>query len=318
MAAGLSTYEDLWKGLLLRCPSASAWLARQWLDYAFRQLWDRKLWSWQRRQGQYIFDAAISTGTADATRGSFTIVGHGTAWTTDSVNHQFRLGLSTPIYTIASVDPVGQTLDLTQVWGAPTALGATYSIYNAYQTAPSDFETHVVIYDPRYNWALALGVTQEELDVWDAQRANIGNTSYVCASRDFEDVFNVPPLPRFEFWPHQQAACVLPFTYISRPPDLSDPGAQLPRMIRGDVLLEMALAQAARWPGASKDAPNPYFNLALAMQHEARATAMVNDLVRTDEEVMVSEVTYMSLASQNIPAIAWGDSKWLQSHDGPY
>jgi len=108
---------------------------------------------------------------------------------------------------------------------------------------------------------------------------------------------------------------VLPFTYISRPLDLSEPGASLPRLIRGDVLLEGALADAARWPGPSKDAPNIYFNLNLAMQHEARFTDMVNELVRTDDEVFPVDVSYMSLSAANIPAVAWGDSRWLQSHD---
>ena len=154
--------------------------------------------------------------------------------------------------------------------------------------------------------------------MWDAQRANIGNTSYVVAARDFDDVFNTPPLARYEFWPHQQAQVVYPFTYFTRPLDLSEPGASLPRLIRGDVLLEGALADAARWPGPSKDSPNPYFNLALAMQHEARYEAMVNDMCRTDEEVFLSEVSYVSLSAANIPAIAWGDSRWLQSHDAPF
>ena len=316
MAGGLSTYSELVNQLGLRCPAASLFLRRSWIDYAFRQLWDWKLWSWQVKNGQFLFDQVYNTGTVVCTRGSFTVVGTGTAWTTDLVNHQFRVGLQTPIYTIEDVTDATH-LDLTQVWGAPSTGTVTYSIYNAYQTVPSDFQNFQVVIDPRYNWALALNVTQAELDVWDAQRANIGNTSYVVASRDYDDVFNVPPLARYEFWPHQQAQVVYPYTYVSRPPDLSDPGAQLPRLIRGDVLLEGALAQCARWPGPATDAKNPYFNLALAIQHETRFTAMIDQMARTDDEVFENQVTYMSLSAANIPAIAWGDSKWLQSHDSP-
>ena len=313
MAGGLSTFDGLYRGLLLRCPSASLMLARSWIDFRFRQLWDRKLWSWQRKRGQFIMDAAVTAGTAAATRGSFTVVGTGTAWTTDLVNHQFRLGLTSPIYTIASVDDVGQTLDLTTVWGAPTASG-NYSIYNAYVTPPTDFQNFIFVIDPQFNWQLELNVTQEELNAWDAQRANTG-TAYVVASLDFDDVFNTPPLPRFEIWPHQRAQYVYPFMYVSRPPDLSDPGASLPRLIRGDVLLEGALADAARWPGASKDEPNPYFNLALAMAHEARFMAEVAEMVRTDDEVMENDVTYMSLSAMPFASIPWGDARYLQSHD---
>lgn len=318
MASGLSTYESLWKGIQLRCPAAPTFLARQWIDYRFRKLWDRKLWSWQRKNGQFLFDQVVSGGTVDVTRGNFTVVGNATTWSTDLVAHQFRIGLNSPIYTIASVDAGAQTLDLTQPWGYATTLGVGYSIYNAYQTVPSDFEKFDCVYDPRFNWALALDVSQMELDIWDAQRANIGNTSYVVALRDFDDTFNLPPQARYEFWPHQQAQVVYPFTYISRPPDLSEPGAQLPRLIRGDVLLEGALADCARWPGATKESPNPYFNIALAMQHEARFTEMVNELVRTDDEVFPADISYTSLSASDIPAIAWGDSRWLQAHDFPF
>src|SRR5256885_2076332 len=98
VSGGLSTFDGLYRQLLLRCPAASLFLARSWIDFAFRQLWDRKLWSWQRKQGQYIFDQVVSAGTVTVTRGSFTVQGSGTAWTQDQVNHQFRIGLSTPIY----------------------------------------------------------------------------------------------------------------------------------------------------------------------------------------------------------------------------
>ena len=146
MAGGLSTYEQLWKGVQLRCPAAPTFLARQWIDFRFRKLWDRKLWSWQRKTGQFIFDAAYGTGTVACTRGSFTVTGVGTAWTTDLNAHQFRIGLNAPIYTILNVTSA-TTLDLTEPWGAPSSTGTTYSIYNAYQTVPSDFEKFDVVID---------------------------------------------------------------------------------------------------------------------------------------------------------------------------
>lgn len=313
-AQGLSSYDNLVRGLLLRCPAASLFLARQWVDYAFRQLWDRKLWSWQRKRGQFLMMQAVVAGTVNVTRGSFSVQGVATAWTTDLVSAQFRVGTQSPIYTIQDVDVTNQVLTLSAVWGGSTASGVAYSIYNAYVTVPSDFQNFICVIDPQYNWQLETNVTQEELNAWDAQRANSG-TAYVVASLDFDDIFNTPPLARYEIWPHQRAQYVYPFQYVSRPPDLSTAGASLPRAIRGDVLLEMALAQAARWPGASKDAPNIYFNLALAMQHETRAVVMINELVRTDDEICENDVTYMSLSAMPFASIPWGDARYLQSHD---
>ena len=313
MAGGLSTYPELVGAVGLRCPAASLFLRRQWIDYAFRQLWDYKLWSWQRKRGQFLLMQAVVAGTVAVTRGNFTVVGTGTAWTSDLVSAQFRVGTQTPIYTIASVTDATH-LDLTAVWGGSTASGVGYSIYNAYVTVPSDFQNFITIWDPLYNWPLKTYVTQEELNAWDSQRANTG-TAYVIASLDFDDVFNTPPLARYEIWPHQKAQYVYPFMYVSRPPDLSDPGASLPRAIRGDVLLESALAQAARWPGAATDARNRYFNLQLAMTHDSRYIAMVSELARTDDEIMENDVSYMSLSAMPFASIPYGDAKYLQSHD---
>lgn len=315
MAGGLSSYDGLVRQLLLRCPSASLFLARSWIDYSFRMLWDRKLWSWQRKRSQLLFDQAVVVGTAAVTRGSFTVVGTGTNWNsgpTSVVNHQFRIGTQTPIYTVAGV--IDDThLTLTDTWGGATASGQGYSIYNAYVTAPSDFQNWITVWDANYNWQLETNVTQEELNAWDAQRANSG-VAYVLATLDFDNIFSNPPSPRYEVWPHQKSTYVLPCMYISRPPDLSDAGATLPRQIRGDVLLEEALAQAARWPGPSKDAPNPYFNLTLATQHEARAQAMIAELERTDDELFENNVTYLSLSAMPFASIPYGDARFLQSH----
>ena len=314
MAGGLSTYETLWKGILQRCPAAPPFLARQWIDFAFRFFWDHKLWSWQRLRSQFIMPAQTSAGTVNVFRGSFNVTGVGTAWTTDLVAQQFRVGLQTPIYTIVAVDAVNQILTLGDVWGGVTANNVLYSIYQAYVTPPTNFQNFITLWDPQFNWQLELNVTQEELNAWDAQRANTG-TAYVVASLDFNDPFNSPPLPRFEIWPHQRNQYVFPFMYVSRPPDLSDPGATLPRTIRGDVLLEQALAQCARWPGPSRDEPNPYFNLSLAMQHEQRFSAMLAELVRTDDEIMTNDVSYMSLSAMPFASIPWGDARYLQAHE---
>lgn len=309
----LSTFDGLWKQVTLRCPSASLFLARQWIDYAFRQLWDRRLWSWQIQQGQFLMNASYGTGTVNVVNGSFTVNGVGTTFTSSMVGRQFRTGVQSPIYTIATFVNATQ-ITLTEVWGNPTATLQTFSIYNAYVTVPSNFEKFISLWDPKFNWQLELNVSQIELNAWDAQRANTG-TAYVVSFRDYDTTFNTPPLPRYEIWPHQRAQYVYPFLYINRPPDLSDAGASLPRYIRGDVLLEMALAQAARWPGPSKDAPNPYFNLNLAMQHDMRAEKMLQDLDRTDDEIAEQDVTYMSVSAMPFASVPYGDARFLQSHD---
>lgn len=123
-------------------------------------------------------------------------------------------------------------------------------------------------------------------------------------------------ISRFELWPHQQTSKVYPFMYSARPPDISDPNSTLPPTLNGDILMEMALAQGASWPGPSTDKPNPYYRLELADRHERRAEFLINEAERNDEEIYLSNTKYQELGGlpfAPIPAI--GDANWLMTHD---
>jgi hypothetical protein len=292
----LSTWEQLYKGVMLRCPMAGQFLAQDWIRWSFRTVVERKKWSWLLKRDQFIIPAQYVTGTVDVVNGSNAVVGHGTTWTASMIGRQFRIGITTPIYTIIAV-PSATSLTLSKVWGANTQSGVGYQIYYCYLIPPTDFHSLTVAWDPNFSWKLWTDeVRQEDLAIFDGQRAWQG-TPYVLADFDYTNLqlggaAISPPLPRFEIWPHQTAQYVIPFIYESRPPDLDDAGATLPRYINGDTLMEGALARCAMWPGPSADARNPYFNLTLAKQHEDRFTQQLNDLERQDEEVYSRDVWY--------------------------
>lgn len=121
-------------------------------------------------------------------------------------------------------------------------------------------------------------------------------------------------LPRYELWPHQQSAHVYPFLYEMRARDLNDVNAVLPRYIRGDVLVELALEDVALWPGPSIDKPNPYRSLDTAKYHGTRAQKMIQVLEVQDDNVWEQDLTYQ------FPSMGWamatplGDARFLQSH----
>jgi hypothetical protein len=306
----LDTYPDIWNRVLLRVPSASSLLAQDWVQNAFRQVAERRPWSWRIRRGQYLFPAVYTTGTVAVTFGSATVIGTGTTFTSAMIGRQLRVGTQTPIYTISAV-PDATTLTLDQAWGGDDASGVGFEIYSAYQTVPADFNYHLSVFDPRYNWQLNLGVTQVELNEYDAQRANQASSSY-CVVPYAYDLTVSPPRPTVEFWPHMKSQYSFPFLYVARATDLGDSGASLPMFIRGDVLLEMALAEAARWPGSSRDKPSPYYSLSLAIMHERRAERMIMEMERNDDEVSEMDVRY----AVNLPfsPIPWADGNWLQAH----
>lgn len=121
-------------------------------------------------------------------------------------------------------------------------------------------------------------------------------------------------LPFYELWPHQQAQHVYPFLYEIRAADLNDVNAVLPRYIRGDVLVDMALEDVCLWPGVSPDKANPYYSLSNAKYYADRSGKEVALLEVQDDNVWQQDFTY------SYPSMLWGfatplgDAAWLQSH----
>lgn len=404
----LDTYQDCWNKVILRCPSLSPKLAQDFIVNAFRRIAERRRWSWLVKYGQFITPAVYTTGTASVTNGLSIVTGSGTVWTGAMQGQQFRVGNASPIYTIKSVIS-GTSLELDSPFGGPSGTAVGYNIYQCFFTVPEDFHQFITVWDPAFNWQLCLDIDQHELNIWDAQRANVGNP-FVVSFRDyttsqngfvgavlqvfgsgnapgssgtftgpsnatftieitttgasgtavykwkkndgayttnvvtdvggaaealmdgvniyfptgvtytFKNVFIVNAvavpssgLPRYELWPQQQSQKVYPFLYESRWIDLDDPGVTLPRYIRGDVLVEVALEDLSLWPGMA-DKPNPYFSYRTAAYHGSRVERLISVLERQDEAVWQQMLTYQ------YPAVSWayatplGDSRWLQNH----
>lgn len=179
----LDTFDKIVGRVQLQCPSAGDLLASQWVSHGFRQIAERRPWSWLIKPGQFVLPAVYNTGTVTVTQNSTTVVGSGTVWTTDMVDRQFRVGTSGPIYSIAQVNS-STSLDLDLPYGKASGAGASYEIYQAYVKTPADFHSFISVIDPANNWQLWLNFKQEDLDLWDAQRANSGN-AYMVVPRDY-------------------------------------------------------------------------------------------------------------------------------------
>ncbi len=518
----LDTYTDVWNRVLLRCPVLSPKLSQDMVRNAFRRLAEMRRWSWLVKFGQFITPPVYSTGRVTVTQYSTIVTGVDTVWTAAMVGRQFRMGLAAPIYTIAQFVSATEIV-LDSPWGGESDTNETYQIYQCFFPVPDDFHQFITLWDPAFNWQLYLNIQQAELNIWDAQRANVSNP-YVVAFRDYtrsqvgivsavlqvngdgpspvstgiylgpanaiftvectlggavgtaefqwkkndgpyttgvvtsempqdlmdgvqiywppvevdeEDVevsllsiddaqermsamnislpfrgplvdateagFSagnrsaaaymhggssvvpppsdwtqqqrmaamhlslpfrgpmvdatdegftaanrsaaafmyagesvVPPpeggyvagdiwviqctaisnagVPRYELWPHGQSNKVYPFLYEIRATDISDPRTVIPRYIRGDVLLEMVLAEVAMWPGPSNDQRNPYYSEKMAAVHLARSERMIQLLEVQDDEVWMQDLQYQ------YPSMSWewatplGDARFLQSH----
>lgn len=304
----LSTFESLSRGVLLRCPTASLFLARQWVSFAFRQIQEKRAWSWLVKEGQFLFPAIYDTGSVAVTNASTTVTGTGTVWTAGMVTRQFRTSAGNPIYTIVAVDAGAQTLTLDQAWGGADATLQGYQIWRAYVTVPSDFYSFLVVIDTLRAYKLGTDIGQDELDAMDPQRSSSGQP-WGLSYHDTSDLTATPPLQRYEVWPYIQQQYVLTYLYVKRHDDLEDSGASLPRTIPGNIVLEGAMAECARWPGPSTERKNPYFNLGLADRTERQFQINVAELMRQDEEIMMQNVRYQDMMGMGFaPASAWWQS----------
>lgn len=120
--------------------------------------------------------------------------------------------------------------------------------------------------------------------------------------------------PRYELWPTPTISNYLyPYQYTKKEYDLTEAQPQLPPFVanRGEVLLEMAMAACARYPGPNLDHPNPYFNLNLAKAHDERAMQMIDDMWRNDKEVAVDDIWYQNM---DMAPNVWADGRFRQTH----
>lgn len=183
------TSQQLWRALRLYCPTLPIALAQNFIKYRFRDIRLKKLWSWRIGQSQFLTYDVYKTGNVTVLRGSNIVQGTATAWTSDLVGRQFRVGTVAPIYTVAAVDSATQ-IELDQVYGGITATQVGYQILTAYITpTPTDFQDFLSVKDTMMNWRLRTHVPQRYIDSVDAQRANSG-TPYCLADLAYNNTTN--------------------------------------------------------------------------------------------------------------------------------
>jgi hypothetical protein len=296
------TFEGLAGKVLLRCPSAGPLLARDWIRNSWRDLVKRRAWSWKYRSANVQMPAQYNTGTASITVGNNTVTLVGTTALAAWVGMQFRVGNNSPILTIDGAVDGDTTFTLDQPWYGVNVVNSSYTIYQAYYELASDLDMILSVIDPRNQYPVAhLGYTRESLDERDPQRAAGGAPPKCIVPYDFKN-----GSPRWELWPHQYTAGFLSIWYLARPIDAFDSGAVIPSTIDGDVILERALSYCARWPGSSRENPNPYYSDVNARYHNDLYEQRVAILMAEDNNFMQQDVRYRSTGRGfSIPSAAW-------------
>lgn len=304
------TVENVWRRVLLHCPIATPFLAKNWVQTTYNRLCGRKPWSFLRGEGQILISAARS-GTTTATYLDTVVQGVGMTFVAADVGRQYRV-TSGPPYTIISVN-VGlnrATLDLP--WGDPT-ITTTGTVLDAYVTMPYDFDSFIAVLDPSNSWQLRTDITQDELNLYDSKRTSTG-TPWVLASRRLSTGI-AAQLGRiqYELWPYSTVQKRYPYYYYKSSAILADTdNFQGPLRDRTDVILTGALAEAAKWPGPSAEKKNPYFNLQIAKMLADEFELQANSIETRDEEIYI---TWLETVNFTRVPFAPFDANFLRNHD---
>lgn len=301
------TFGQAWRAVRASCPLAPPLLAQYWVKKLYQQVCGKRAWSWLRSENEIITNAPKS-GTVTVTRGSNTVSGGTMAYATTDLDRQFRVGTSSPVYTITAASVSGYTLD--RVYGDVSGTNSA-TVLDAYINMPTDFLRFMSVVDTHNNWQLRIFMTSDELNQWDAQRSATG-TPFGLFDRRLCTVGTFIGQPQYELWPYGSSANNYPYYYVRKPEDLTDATTFLgPLSTQGNMLVTGALVEAARWPGL-EDRKNPYFNPQLAVMLNKDFEEDLDRLEVQDEEMYM---TWWETVYFNRFPFAPLDSRYMQSHD---
>lgn len=297
--------ESIARKIRLYVPNCPLPLAEEWVRDAFREINRRKLWSWAVAESQFTFPASYTTGTVTLTNGSASVTGSGTSWTEGAHKSlQFRKQGDSRIFTVSAVGGT-TTLTLDRTWPDDTEADASYEIYQAYVTVPTDFKAFLAIRDPSDNDVRIRTKDTAWLEAHDPERDDTGDPTYLVDLR-WSSIDN---RPMYEVWPHQKAQRDLVFLYWKKYADISRT-QDVPYTVDGDILKNYALAEAADWPG-TKDEPNPFFSTRRADRFRAKFEEAVADLIRDDHEIYFRDLI------QDWGAYLLYDADYIRAHPLP-
>ena len=312
----MATYQDFWNELVGHIPSLSPFLAQKFVNRAWRDIRQRRSWSFLLAEGSLIVPAVISTGTVTTTQYSANVTPNAAAITALNAagthpligERQFRLSAGSRVYNISSWN--GTTLVLTEEFQEASASASAYEVFSAYFKAPStDFIRFLTIRDLVTNYHIRLNYTAEEINRIDPQRATTGDPLY-CVNYKTDSA----GVPWFELWPTPTAQRSYQVLYQKRGSDFSAAADTMPSVIPESALIDLALYHAYRWAESTK-----------GTQKELAATDwryMATEAKRNAEEALVRaarEDEDMFMQAMNFSGSRTGfltpvDANYAQNH----
>lgn len=335
MAAG-----DLYSELSGYLPGLSPLLTEKFIQRAWRQIRDTRVWSFLTVDDSVVCPAQIIAGTiaihkfvntvtADATASAaIAAVGLSVEVPFTYLSFRFGSGATSQIYNIVDVDqtdPTALIFTLDRVVVEPTDATSAYICYRPYVAGPvSDFLRWISVVDMNNGWALNLDYSSAAFDGVDPQRQAFGqayNLGFYKPSTD------TPSVPLYELWPGPTEGQNFYVRYRRIGTDFSSPTDVQPTLIPDQLIVQYALAyyaypwarmNAGHFPALSKVNWSAAISDAMAMIHGHRGTSnvgLLQEAKRQDDNQSVSSVWNRGHHLRQGPKFPFPvDSNFIQSH----
>jgi len=250
------SYQALSAELTGILPGLSPFLSDTFINRAWRQIRDARLWSFLVTDCGIFCPVQVTSGTVAVTQFSETVTCDATASAAllavslpsplDLTALQIRFGgtgtsgQTGQVYSIASftgTNPLILTLD--RVVMDPTNATAGYQVYRCYiKPVVDDFLRWESLVDMTNGWRLKLNYTSTMFDMRDPQRQAQGLAYYLGA---FKGNPELQPKPQYELWPVPTSGQTFYGRFRRQGEDFTDPADTQPVIIPDELIIERAL-----------------------------------------------------------------------------
>ena len=238
------TFSDIYSEILnkMRQPTNVTAITNQAKRYANTALHDMvfgfeyKL-PWLERDSHIITMAPYITGTVEIARGSTSLVGSSTAWTTTNVYNianariggKINLGTG-DVYNVTAVGG-GTSITLRERYVADSDLssGATYTYFEDEYDLASDFLKPIDY--RRFSTAFNIPIIGRNLFRRLYPKPNIAGTPKVATLLDKPFSGSTAPRFKIQFYPYPSGNFVIPYSYITSNLAVSESGVEAPSMV---------------------------------------------------------------------------------------
>lgn len=292
------SFIDLASQLSAKIPGLSPVLADTYINYAWRDVRDLRLWSFLQDDCAIYCPAQVTTGAVSITQFSADVTLDATASAAflaislpsplTGTALQIRFGGSGgvaqvgQVYSITAVDstvPAAVVLTLDRLVMESTNATAGYQVYRCYiRPTVTDFLKWVSIDDMTNGYTLRRDYSSSYFDVRDPQRQAQGLAYYIGG---FKGNPGTQPGAQYELWPHPTSGQVFYCRYQRSGEDFTANSEQQAPIIPDQLIIERALGYYA-YPWAQANAGH------FPALKQLNWPSLVNDSKRAFAEMLIT------------------------------